>query len=193
MQVIQGTRVPFLAAACALLMIGAGASDSTAVAATDSYSLAYFTSAFAGPDGCPVSPSTFDPRELCSADLGADWLPLERQVVQICPPGPAAFYAVLQNGNLGVIEHITSEPDAASAVAGIRDRLHCVLNAKSKLLGVSRQLPAIAIPGSTAEAQVVTDAGRGVRGGEVATLVVIGLTSLASACSLKAASPTTRL
>ncbi|HEY3923500.1 MAG TPA: hypothetical protein VGL75_03000 [Acidothermaceae bacterium] len=121
-----------------------------------------------------MSPSTFDPRELCSTDLGAGWVPLERQVLQICPPGPAAFYGVIQNGTLGVIEHITSEPDDASAMAAIQDRVHCVLTTRSKLLGASRQLPAIAIPGTTAEVQVVTDARRGLRGAEVATLVAIG-------------------
>ncbi|HWF42520.1 MAG TPA: hypothetical protein VN683_10590, partial [Acidothermaceae bacterium] len=139
-----------------------------------SYSIGYPTSMVAGPDGCPVSPATFDPRELCSADLGHDWGPLDLQLLQICPPGPTAFYGVIQNSALIVIERITTEPDEASAIAVIRDRVRCVLNTKSKLLGPSRALPAIAIPGATAEAQVVTNAPRDMPGGEVATLVAIG-------------------
>jgi len=173
MQVIRGTRAPFLAAAAALLMIGTGASDSTAAATTESYSIGYPTSTVAGPDGCPVSPATFDPRELCSADLGHDWYPLDMQVLQICPPGPSAFYGVVQNSSLIVFERITSKPDAASAIAAIQARLRCILNTKSKFFGTPRALPAVAIPGATAEAQVVTDA-RDMRGGEVATLVAIG-------------------
>jgi hypothetical protein len=176
MQVIRGTRAPFLAAACAMLIIGTGASDSPA-ATTEFYlsASAYFISPNGGgPDGCPVSPSVFDPRELCSSDLGADWFPVYGQVLQLCPPGPTVFYGAIQNSTMTVIERITTEPDEASAIAVIRDRVRCVLNTKSEILGATRALPAIAIPGTTAEAQVVTDAPRDMRGGEVATLVAIG-------------------
>jgi hypothetical protein len=155
-----------------MLIIGASAADSPAVA-SEPYSIAYFTSTVAGPDGCPVSPSTFDPRELCSADLGADWVPLNAQVLQVCPPGPTIFYGVIRNSTLSVLERITSEPDEAVAIATIRDRVHCDLTSKSELLGVSWELPPIAIPGAAAEAQVATDALRG-SGGEIRTLVAIG-------------------
>jgi hypothetical protein len=174
MQVIRGTRAPFLAAACAMLIMGAGAADSP-TATTEFYLSAYFTSPSAGgPDGCPVSPETFDPRELCSADLGADWSPIDAQVLQICPPGPTIFDGVLENGTLSVLQRITPEPDGASAIAAIRDRVQCDVNMKSKFFGRSRELPVIAIPGATAEAQVVTDAPRGIGGGEIRTIVAIG-------------------
>ena len=84
------------------------------------------------------------------------------------------FFGVIENGTLSVLERISPESDEASALAAIRDRVHCDLNTKSKFFGAARELPAIAIPGTNAEAQVVTDAPRGIGGGEIRTIVAIG-------------------
>jgi len=171
MQVIRGTRAPFLAAACAMLIIGAGSAD--AAQPQWVYATAYFVSpTLGGPDGCPVSPVSFDPRELCSADLGAGFVPLDAEFVQVCPPGPNVVGVALVSSTVSVIERITPEPDAASAIAAARARLTCALNTKSKLFGPSRELPAVAIPGAATEGQLVTDLRGG--GAEVRTIVAIG-------------------
>lgn len=176
MQVIRGTRAPFLAAACALLMIGAGSADAVEPPSVN------FTFRFVpisgGPDGCPTpAGSTFDPRELCATDLGAGWYTIGTVFVQLCPPAPTVTGGVLATSNMDVAERIHAEPDPASAVADVRARVTCALDPRFSFIGVSRELPAVAVSGTAAEAQVITDLSGG--GVEVSTIVAIGSSVLA--------------
>jgi hypothetical protein len=179
MKVIRGTRAAALAAACAMLIIGAGAADAPA---TEFYYPVYFLSSVGGGtdaaveggvDGCPVvAGSTPDPRELCRADLGAGWTPSDVPFAQLCPPGPIVFGGALHSGTLVVTELRAPEPDPASAIADVRARVRCYLNSTSALLGPSRKLPATAIPGTDAEGQLVID--RFDYGVETKTILAIG-------------------
>jgi hypothetical protein len=171
MKVIRGTRAPALAAACAMLLLGAGAADSPEAPLV---LLVRFSSApvvAGGVDGCPaLAGSTFDPRELCSTDLGAGWVPVGAEDVHVCPPGPSALGAALSSSALNVNERIITEADPAAAIALVRARTSCAV--ASRLFGESRKLPAIAIAGTTDEAQLVIDL-PGLTAG-VTTLIAMG-------------------
>jgi hypothetical protein len=173
-QIIRGTRVPFLAAACAILVLGASAADSPVVElVTVQAYISLAPPVAGGVDGCPaLAGSTFDPRMLCATDLGSGWIPVDASFVQLCPPSPFTEGAVLEAGTLTVIERTFPEPDPASAVADVRSRLSCDLSPSFKAFGTNRELPAIPIPGTTAEAQTIADLSYG--GVEIMTIAAIG-------------------
>lgn len=171
MKVLRGTRWPALAAACAMLIIGAGAADAPFAPAYATYYLSRPVEG--GVEGCPaLAGSTFDPRELCAADLGDGWIPVDAVFLQACPPGPIIYGAVLVSGTVNVSEHIISEPDSASAIADVGTHVSCDLKLRSKLFGPFRKLPAISVPGTAAEAQLAIDLPGG--GAGITTVMAIG-------------------
>jgi hypothetical protein len=154
-----------------MLMIGAGTADAVEPPSVNFTVL--FVSIAGGPDGCPTpAGSTFDPRELCAADLGTGWYAIGTVFVHLCPPAPTTTGGVLATSNMEVNEGIYPEPDPPSAVADVRARVTCALDPRLRFVGVSRELPAIAISGTAAEARVITDLSDG--GVEVNTIVAIG-------------------
>lgn len=160
-----------------MLLLGTGAADSPV---TEWYTpTVYFSSPIAGGvDGCPVlAGSTFDPHELCAADLGADWTPVGVAVAQVCPPSALVGGALIENATMAVYEHIVTEPDPGAAVALVRARVSCALSSRSRLFITSRKLPVVPIPDTLAEAQLVISFPYG--GPEIETLVVIGNVVLA--------------
>jgi len=167
-KIFQGTRLPFLAAACAMLIIGAGTADGSG--SDLSYMISFVSPPVGGPDGCPAGAgSTFDPRELCAADLGKDWKPRVTSVPEACSH-TLVDGAMLANKAMEVDEYVVTEQDSASAVAYVRARASCVLD--SRLPQATRKLPAVAIPGAVAEIQLRSDFPYS--GGEIATFVVLG-------------------
>jgi hypothetical protein len=180
MQVIRGTRAPFLAAACALLMIGAGTADG--VEPGPVYPTFYYVQVAGGVDGCPaVAGSTFDPRKLCGADLGIGWRPVGARDLHLCPPGPAVFDAVLTSGPITVSEDIMAKPTPAWAVASVLIAAEGDCPAASIFAGPPRELPATAIAGTSAEAQSMRTFPRS--GAAIATVMAIGNVVVAVAVS----------
>jgi hypothetical protein len=173
-QIIRGTRVPFLAAACAMLILGASAADSPVIELVTAQAYISLAPPVAGGvDGCPaLAGSTFDPRMLCATDLGVGWTPSYATFVQLCPLSPFTEGAVLATGTSTVIERIFSDADLASAVADVHARVSCALGPISKAFGTNRELRGIVIPGTTAEAQVIADLSYG--GVEIMTIAAIG-------------------
>jgi hypothetical protein len=184
MKIFQGTRLPFLAAACAMVIIGAGSADGTGSGL--SYILTFVSPPVGGIDGCPaLAGSTFDPRELCAADIGKDWTPVDVRVLPVCSRAFVAGAtlldkatevrtfvagATLVNKATEVDEYIVTEPDSASALTYVRARVSCILN--SALPQATRKLPAVAIPGVAAETQLRSYFPGG--GGGISTYVVLG-------------------
>lgn len=158
MQVIRGTRAPFLAAACAMVVLAAAGADGSPVSVY--YTYVTFSSAppvAGGVDGCPaLAGSTYDPRKLCAADLGVDWNPVGARDLQVCPPGPTHDDAVLSTGPMTVSEDIITKPSAALAAMFVHNTetlMQCA--AAVDLFAEAGELPSTAIEGSTAEAQLM--------------------------------------
>jgi hypothetical protein len=167
MKVVRGTRWPALAAACAMLIIGADAADGSG--ARWSYLVTFVSPPVGGVDRCPaLADSTFDPRELCAADLGNDWTPVGVRVLPVCS---RTFVdgASLTNKTTEVDEYTVAEPNSATALAYVRARVSCTLN--SRLPQATRKLPAVPIAGVVAETQLRSYFPGG---GGISTFVVVG-------------------
>lgn len=173
MQVIRGTRAPFLAAACALLVIGAGAADSPVSAPYYIVTFSFAPLVAGGLDGCPVlAGSTFDSRKLCAADLGVDWDPVGARDVQMCPTGPAIDDAVLSTGSLTVNEDIVTTLNAVVARGFVVTIATADCAAAAVLFGEPRKVWTAATAGTSFETQSVRTFPRG--GGAILTAMAIG-------------------
>jgi hypothetical protein len=157
-----------------MLILGASAADSPFIELVTAQ--VYLSSAppiVVGADGCPaLVGSMFDPRMLCATDLGADWVPAEAALVQLCPPSPLAEAVVLANGTSTVFERVVQDADPASAVADVQARVSCAVGPNSKAFGTNRELPALVIPGTNADAQVIADLSNG--DVEIMTIAAVG-------------------
>jgi len=109
---------------------------------------------------------------LCATDLGGGWSPTDAPYVQVCPPSGFAIGVVLATSTTSVIERALPESDPASAVADVQARVNCALGPSSAAFGESRKLPAIAISGTSAEAQLIRELSFG--GVEIETIAAIG-------------------